>query len=269
MELNDREQSLRPLRRDVQRWLILGLGLGLAGLCYAVYGLLRAAGSESRFSDPAQLVGPLLFGVISLIVLLNYYLSQKHAVIHTLEHVIVRQKIEAELNRELALVDPVTEVYNRRYLRAVFSREISRVKRYNSALALMMVDIMGFRRVNESLGQAGGDVVLRQVAHLIQTRIRNADTIVRFGDDDFLLVLPDTTEEGVQTLTGRLKQAVVEWSRNSGMADFGLRFAIGSAQYSADRRMDEILQLAEQRMLRDKSNGPDSGVQESRATINA
>ncbi|MCI0356332.1 MAG: GGDEF domain-containing protein, partial [Acidobacteria bacterium] len=200
----------------------------------------------------AQLVPPMLFGLISLIVLVNFYVAQKDAVIRGLEHELVSQKIEAELNRELALLDPVTEVYNRRYLRVLLAKEVSRVKRYGKGLSVMLVDITGFRRVNESLGHTGGDVVLRQIAHLLQTRIRNSDFIVRFGGDEFLLVLPDTDDSGVYILAGRMKDALAEWARRSGMTEFALKFAIGVAKYTSDRPVDETIKLAEQRMILDK-----------------
>jgi two-component system cell cycle response regulator len=185
-------------------------------------------------------------------VLINFYVAQKDAIIRGLEQELVKQKIEAELNRELALLDPVTEVYNRRYLRVLLAKEISRVKRYGKGLSVMLVDITGFRKVNESLGHTGGDVVLRQIAHLLQTRIRNSDFIVRFGGDEFMVVLPDTDDAGVYILARRLKDGMKEWSRRSGMDEFALKLAVGVARYSTERPVDEMLKLAEQRMVLDK-----------------
>ena len=246
------EKLFQSQKRDWQLWSVLVLGLGLIGIGLALWGLLRSPSPAWTPQGLAQLVPPLLFGVLSMLVLLNFYVAQKEAVIQGLHQELVKQKIEAELNRELALLDPVTEVYNRRYLRVILSKEISRVKRYGKGLAVMALDITGFRRVNESLGHTGGDVVLRQIAQLVQTRIRNSDMIVRFGGDEFLLVLPDTDDAGVYLLASRLKDSLREWGRRSGMTEFALRFAIGVARYSPDRPVDEILKLAEQRMYQDK-----------------
>lgn len=243
---------LKKSKRDFQLWSALVLGLGLFGLGMAIYMLLRSPSEAWSAQGLAQLFPPLLFGVIALLVLINFYVAQREAVITGLEQELVQQKIEAELNRELALLDPVTEVYNRRYLRVLLSKEISRVKRYGKGLAVMMADITGFRRVNDSLGHTGGDVVLRQIAHLLQQRIRNSDFIVRFGGDEFLLVLPDTDDAGVYVLAGRMKEALREWTRRSGMQEFKLRLAIGVARYSADRPIEEMMKLAEQRMLLDR-----------------
>ncbi len=261
---NAREEVLKREKRDWQFWSALVLGLGLVGVVLAIYLLLRAPASAWTPQGLAQLFPPLLFGVIALIVLVNFYVAQKDAVIRGLEQELVKQKIEAELNRELALLDPVTEVYNRRYLRVLLAKEISRVKRYGKGLSVMLADITGFRKVNESLGHTGGDVVLRQIAHLLQQRIRNSDFIVRFGGDEFLVVLPDTDDAGVYILGRRLKEGLKEWSRRSGMDEFGLKLAIGVAKYSAERPVDEMLKLAEQRMILDKRTAEGEGKIEER-----
>jgi diguanylate cyclase (GGDEF)-like protein len=248
------ERLLRADRRDWQFWSVLVLGLALFGLGLAIYQLLISPREAWTAHGVAGLVPPLLFGVLALMVLVNFYVARKDAVIRGLEQELTHQKIEAELNRELALLDPVTEVYNRRYLRPLLSKEISRIKRYGKGLAVMMVDITGFRRVNESLGHTGGDVVLRQLAQLLQSRVRNSDMIIRFGGDEFLLILPDTDEPGYQRLDVRLKEALADWSRRSGMTEFALGFAVGAARYTPERHMDEILKLAEQRMQQDRKS---------------
>jgi len=254
------DRPLRLERRDWQFWSFLVLGLAIIGIGMAIYGMLSAPGTAWTIQGIAQLVPPMLFGVIALLVLVNFYLAQRNAVIRGLEQELVQQKIEAELNRELALQDPVTEVYNRRYLRVMLSKEISRVKRMGKSLAVMLVDITGFRRVNESLGHTGGDVVLRQIAQLLQAKLRNSDLVVRFGGDEFLLILPDTDDAGVQILSTRMKESLADWSRRSGMTEFNLRFAIGSARYTQDRPLDDLLKSAEQRLQQDRRTGGESAA---------
>ncbi|HUJ39845.1 MAG TPA: diguanylate cyclase [Candidatus Acidoferrales bacterium] len=254
------DRPLRLERRDWQFWSFLVLGLAVVGIGMAIYGVLSAPATAWSVQGISQLIPPMLFGVIALLVLVNFYLAQKDAVIRGLEQELVQQKIEAELNRELALQDPVTEVYNRRYLRVMLSKEISRVKRLGKSLAVMLVDITGFRRVNESLGHTGGDVVLRQIAQLLQAKLRNSDLVVRFGGDEFLLILPDTDDAGVQILSARMKESLADWSRRSGMTEFNLRFAIGSARYTQDRPLDDLLKSAELRLQQDRRTGGESGA---------
>lgn len=241
------DQMEESYERNWQHWSLVVLGVGLVGLALAMYSLL---------ATPAPLLVPLVYGLISFLVLVNFYIAEKQAMIEGLKQVLINQKIEAELNRELTLIDPVTEVYNRRYLRPLLAKEVSRVKRYGEEISVMMVDITAFRRVNASLGQTGGDVVLKQIARLLQTRLRNADIVVRFGGDEFVLILPGTDNAGSQTLSERLKQAVREWSKDNRMTEFGLDLAVGSACYVPDTPIDQILRLAEERMTQDKAAAP-------------
>ena len=222
---SEHEQLMQQRKRDWQLRLLVALVVGVVGVGLALYATLALWRADGLDLSRA-LAGPLLYGLIAAVVLADLYLAQKEAVIQGLEQEAVKQKIEAELNRELALLDPVTEVYNRRYLRILLKKELSRVQRYQTALSMMMVDITGFRRVNESLGHTGGDVVLRQIAYI---------------------------------LVDRLKQGLSDWSSRSGMTEFELRFAIGVARYAPERRLDEILELAEHRMVRDRQQKEDSG----------
>jgi diguanylate cyclase (GGDEF)-like protein len=156
------------------------------------------------------------------------------------------------MNREIALLDPVTGIYNRRYARIMLQREVNRANRYGSVLAIMMVDVTGFRRVNESLGHTGGDVILRQIALLLQNKIRNSDIIIRFGGDEFLLVLPEAQEEGIEKLAERIRESIHEWAPTAGVAELNLNFAIGIAYYKSNSQIDKVILLAEQRMLEDR-----------------
>jgi diguanylate cyclase (GGDEF)-like protein len=238
------------MTQDWRAWLMLVLVLGLIGIGAAIYMyLVRTPAVHSVYAD---LLPPLLFGFLSIVLLLNFYLARAEAVIEALREEVITQKIEAELNRELSLLDSVTEVYNRRYARLILQREAKRVSRYGTTLALMMVDITGFRRVNDSLGQTGGDVALHQIAHLLQSKIRNSDIIIRYGGDEFLLILPEAEREGVERLGGRLRQAIIDWAPTAGLGDFGLRFAIGIGYYTSGSKMDEVLSVAEDRMLQDR-----------------
>jgi diguanylate cyclase (GGDEF)-like protein len=240
------EQLLERQRRDWQLWSVLVLGVGVLGAGLAVWNMLRAE------SGIANWIPAILYGAFAMLVLGNFYLAQKDAIFQGIRHELIQQRIETELNRELALLDPVTEVYNRRYVRVILKREMSRAKRYGKGLSVMLVDITGFRRVNESLGQAGGDVVLRQIAHLLRSGIRNSDIIVRFGGDEFLLVLTDSEPEGVDQLCARLKEELHDWAKTSGLEEFQLKFAIGLAHYEQDKGLDELLGVAERRMLQDR-----------------
>lgn len=236
----------------MQKWTLLILVVGIVAMSFAVYGFVKHRSFSMTPENVIALMPPLMFGMIGMFLLAGFYMAQREAMVNALREELLAQKIESELNREMTLLDPVTEVYNRRYARVILSREASRVRRYHTALALMLVDVTGFRHVNESIGHNGGDVVLRQIAQLLQGKIRNSDIIVRFGGDEFLMILPDAEKAGIARLEVRIKQSIIDWALNSGMADFHLRFALGVAFYRGEGRIDEILSIAETRMVEDR-----------------
>ncbi len=245
--------GLPPLSKgDWQVWMLLVLVFGIMGLGISAYGFVKLGKFQGTPEDILRLLPPLMFAVLAMFLLAGYYMSQKEAVLRALREELLTQKIEAELNRELTLLDPVTEVYNRRYARVILTREASRVRRYGKVLALMMIDITGFRRVNDSIGHTGGDVVLRQIAHLIQSKIRNSDIIIRFGGDEFLLILPEAEKAGIERLATRLKLSIIEWAQTAGLTDFNLRFALGVSYFNPEGRIDEALSVAEEHMLQDR-----------------
>ena len=92
---------------------------------------------------------------------------------------------------ELISVDPLTNLYNRRYLMRSFEREISRARRSDKPLCCMMLDIDRFKNINDSWGHPCGDYVLRQAAHIIQENIRDCDIAARFGGEEFTVLLPE------------------------------------------------------------------------------
>jgi len=102
-----------------------------------------------------------------------------------------RLKIEAELV-QLATIDPLTSIANRRKFNDVLEAEMKRDSRYNNGLALIMCDLDHFKRVNDKRGHNVGDEVLKEFTQLISSNIRNTDTFARWGGEEFVILLPDT-----------------------------------------------------------------------------
>ena len=96
---------------------------------------------------------------------------------------------------EQALRDSLTGLYNRRYLREFLSRELQRAKRAGVAVAVIMMDLDHFKRVNDTFGHDAGDHVLREVATLLKSCVRGSDVVCRFGGEEFVLILTDATLE--------------------------------------------------------------------------
>jgi diguanylate cyclase (GGDEF)-like protein len=130
---------------------------------------------------------------------------------------------------EQAIRDPMTGLYNRRFLREFLARELIRAKRAGTGLAAIMMDIDHFKRVNDSFGHDAGDLVLTEVATLLKSSIRGSDMVCRFGGEEFVLVLTDATRAGalrrceeIQAAIRRLELTYRDHSLGRPTASFGV-----------------------------------------------
>jgi diguanylate cyclase (GGDEF)-like protein/PAS domain S-box-containing protein len=120
-----------------------------------------------------------------------------------------RRRLEGEL-RHQAEHDNLTGLANRRSFATQLEREIARGRRYGGELALLMIDLDGFKEINDSIGHAAGDLVLIAVANTIAERVRDTDLAARLGGDEFAVLLPNTDRRGAEILAIDLVQAVRE-----------------------------------------------------------
>ncbi len=134
-----------------------------------------------------------------------------HRTLHfALERVALKQQImrqQAELER-LATTDPLTDLYNRRYLSQRLEAEVRRARRYKAQLCLMMMDIDMFKGVNDGYGHAAGDDVIRAFADAIRINLRDTDMAARYGGDEFCVVLPETGIQGAEGVAERIRRSV-------------------------------------------------------------
>lgn len=111
-------------------------------------------------------------------------------------------------SREQAVTDPLTGLYNRRYLWEFLRREWVRAKRKDDPLAVMMIDLDHFKRINDAHGHEAGDFVLTAVAALLRNRIRSSDIVCRYGGEEFALVLPEATLESVRLRAEDIRKSI-------------------------------------------------------------
>ena len=112
-------------------------------------------------------------------------------------------KVEA-----LAITDSLTELFNRRYFETIIEKEFSRTIRYQSPTSCLMIDIDYFKKINDEYGHHSGDMVLREVAKIIKSSVREIDTIARWGGEEFIVLLPETTKEGASKAASRILTTV-------------------------------------------------------------
>src|SRR4029077_14156994 len=113
------------------------------------------------------------------------------------------QDVEAQYHEEIyrmTIIDGLTQVHVRRYLLESLDKELMRARRHSRDLSFLMADIDNFKNINDRHGHLVGDYVLKEVARLIQQRIRRDEVLARYGGEEFAIILPETTREGGRSL---------------------------------------------------------------------
>src|SRR3954467_5436563 len=110
--------------------------------------------------------------------------------------------------RQLADLDSLTGLHNRRYFHETLGREVDRAQRYQRRLSLVIVDVDGFKEINDRIGHLAGDAVLAEIADRIRQVVRSADIPCRVGGDEFAVIVPEIDVEQAQQLVGRIQRAV-------------------------------------------------------------
>ena len=110
--------------------------------------------------------------------------------------------------KELAIKDGLTGLYNRRYFEEQIQKELERSHRYNNDLSFLILDIDHFKSVNDTYGHLNGDEILKEMAEIIDDSSRNIDIPIRYGGEEFVIILPETSLEGAHVIANRLRKRV-------------------------------------------------------------
>jgi diguanylate cyclase (GGDEF)-like protein/PAS domain S-box-containing protein len=164
-----------------------------------------------------------------------------------------RIRLQKEL-KEQATRDLLTGVHNRRYFTEVISQEVSRSRRHGRPIGLLMCDVNRFKQINDQLGHVVGDKVLQEVGALLRGTVRGEDFVIRYGGDEFLIVLPETNGE-TEVVEARILAALDRWNAaGSGLLPFPLGLAIGDAHWLAQssKSIEEALGEVDRRMYERK-----------------
>jgi diguanylate cyclase (GGDEF)-like protein/PAS domain S-box-containing protein len=170
---------------------------------------------------------------------------------HTRE-TIKRLRLQQEI-REQAIRDPLTSVYNRRFFNEVIQQELDRSERYAHPVAFLMIDVNRFKETNDRFGHQMGDRVLQAVADILRQSLRQSDTVIRYGGDEFLVILPETNGKAVVAVE-RIRAAVAERNVENPLLDFPVTLAIGVAHWHPQdpRTIESVLNEADRTMYEDK-----------------
>jgi len=158
--------------------------------------------------------------------------------------------------REQTIRDPLTGLFNRRFLDESLERELSRAKRDNLPLSLLMIDIDRFKHLNDTYGHQAGDEVIKRLGELIRNGARSADLPCRYGGEEFLLVLPNMTLERATERAQQWRIAFAKEKIEFGDTSLSSTFSVGVAAYPDHGDSSEVLiRAADQALYTAKDSG--------------
>ena len=248
-------QSLRVLdRKDWWHWWNTVLVIMLLMGAISALSLPKILG-DNDFASQLQL-DVAVRGLLGLVLVFNVYmLYQQHLLRQLRNHlssqieVATEQRVRAEALYELAILDPLTGLYNRRYSEEHLRTEIASAERRGDPLIVLLLDLDNFKDINDRLGHAAGDLVLKEFARRLSKATRGSDIAVRLGGDEFLVILPDCPPEKIEIVLSRLTDFEIEMGQDR----IPVSSSRGWARYELADTAEELIKRADEALYADKA----------------
>lgn len=234
-------------KRDWELWLIVALS-GIVGGCTLLCLLFPTFFQQGDVHFEFVISRRLFFFVVAVLTVLNTYVASRRAKFRQAREKWVAGTIQTELVRLQSFTDPLTEVFNRRSLDEMATRYISHARRSQEPLTFLVLDIDRFKKVNTRFGHITGDFVLSEMAGLLRSSTRGSDAVVRYGGDEFLIVLAKTSARNAGVVVQRISDYLDRWNEGEYLEDFPLTISVGVAEWSDGKTLDEVLDAADQDM---------------------
>jgi diguanylate cyclase (GGDEF)-like protein len=239
--------------RDLQLWsivvlIVLVLTAGLLALV-----LPNLMWAQRMIQIERGYLPQLFFGLISLVLLFNIYLLGQKFTLNATRRALISELVLNERLESLSLIDPLTQLLNRRAINVLIPREVARANRLGSNLTFMTIDINRFRSINKNFGNVEGDAVLSGFSKILKTVFRGGDLVFRQGGDEFLILMPDTSEEQAEYPVERLLRAVEAWNLSS-KKSYEISFSWGVAGYVTGSDISDVLRAVDRKMYQKKHN---------------
>jgi diguanylate cyclase (GGDEF)-like protein len=194
-------------------------------------------------------------GLAGLVLIFNAYTIYQQVMIKRLRRQFSEKlsemrvlHVRAQEFHRLAIIDPLTGLYNRRVAEERIAAEASRSQRYGDALAVVALDLNDFKRINDTYGHPAGDQVLKEFAKRLSAAIRLSDFAARMGGDEFLVLLPECPATQVETFLKRLQNLVVEYDGQK----IPVLFSAGWVGYELGESTADFLERADRTLYAEK-----------------
>ncbi|GAB6066495.1 GGDEF domain-containing protein [Aquifex pyrophilus] len=176
--------------------------------------------------------------------------------IESLEKLLLQTTKEKRFYENLALTDALTGLYNRRVFMEIAEKELSRAMRLGQPFSILMLDLDNFKRINDTYGHDVGDIVLRHVAQILKRNLRRMDVIARWGGEEFIVMLPNTTLENAYKVGEKLRKAVeaapVELENGKKLK---ITVSVGVSSFRNQKSLEDIIREADIALYNAKKKG--------------
>jgi diguanylate cyclase (GGDEF)-like protein len=193
--------------------------------------------------------------LIALVLLFNAYTIYQQVAVKRLRRQFSQQleemrvlQVRAEVLHRLAIVDPLTGLYNRRFAEERLASEAARSRRYGHPLTVISFDLDKFKQINDTHGHLAGDRVLKEFAARLSSAVRLSDIAARMGGDEFLIVLPECSINQVDTLLSRLRSIEIEWDGQK----IPVSFSAGWVGFQQGETTEQFLDRADRTLYANK-----------------
>jgi diguanylate cyclase (GGDEF)-like protein len=248
--LQDEISRLESHNRDI--WILVVFVAAV--LLLGALSLLSPASFWQENTLEMKIPPQVLFVFMMVVVVLALYMVRREVEVRKLRLLNVQHTLTAQTELAASMVDSLTNVFSRSFLRELLQGEISRAERNNRPLGLIMSDVDNFKSVNDRYGHLMGDYVLAQIAGILKSCVRGSDYVVRYGGDEFLIVLSETDAAGSQIVMNRIRQKVSDWDRANRLGDFSVGISMGLHQHVAGQSVEQAVSQADARMYAAKQS---------------
>ncbi|MGH9574975.1 MAG: GGDEF domain-containing protein [Candidatus Acidiferrales bacterium] len=242
-------EHLRTLqRREWRTWAVTMFVLLLLTAAVASLALPEIMAQHVRpFSSP---VFQSVSGLTMLIFLLGSYLTYEKILINRLRIDLAEGQSHSAVWRDLALVDSLTGLFNRRFAERQLKAEVARAHRKNYQLTVVLFDLNDFKAINDQHGHAAGDIALKAFAERLTSATRQGDVAVRLGGDEFMLLLPECDATQVHLLLERMENVEAEINGKK----IAITYAVGWSDWQKGESPQDLLDEADRALYQHKQS---------------
>lgn len=190
-----------------------------------------------------RLVDPLMMLVVAVLIAELFHRIRQHSA-----------SLRTELVR-LASIDALTGLHNRRHLDSRAGAEMARARRHKTPFSVIIGDLDHFKRINDRHGHNIGDMVLRRVAELVRQNLREEDLAVRWGGEEFLLLLPGVDEAGATQAAEKVRGILAETRLDCDGHEIHVTISLGVAEYAGEHEFRDLVKRADEAMYQAKQTG--------------